>query len=463
MDFDYFNRLWCSQEITAAISNELKMSQQRFSITEFSKGLEVLRLLALMMAEVIPGTETFGFPKLEDQGDTLFLRRYFHDGEELDLDMLIKLVNTSFLLYSDPACTAEDMAAKAHTLFMNRRRVCADPRDHVFALRFSLGLGTEYPVDYSLTAAQVFADYIIFYMRNTASLDILSYPCRKLSWRPGNLSGETASWTPDLPSWCPDLAISNKGGRKLVALAGPNESYKGRSLVRMAAWNAGGSRTQFTQISRQVLGLRGLRICTIRECGPDIGFWIMSPPSTMLLQRFIMRSAHHVPASGLYKLFLDVATAGADLTRDASLRHLTKHLRGSKQKSSAIERLGPVWLARCMPALFRMAGFSVDSTLTTVDEGLILDSFNTLMLKAGEAPGNSLRFFTTDSETFFLGNGPDGMLEGDRICVLFGGRVPFIVRPVNDRYFFIGECYVSNLMHGRALSMGLKEEEFVFI
>jgi hypothetical protein len=49
--------------------------------------------------------------------------------------------------------------------------------------------------------------------------------------------------------------------------------------------------------------------------------------------------------------------------------------------------------------------------------------------------------------------------EGDIICVLAGGRVPFVLRsckgPVltefntNDSFTLIGECYVHNIMDGQ--------------
>ncbi|EAT90238.2 hypothetical protein SNOG_02026 [Parastagonospora nodorum SN15] len=59
------------------------------------------------------------------------------------------------------------------------------------------------------------------------------------------------------------------------------------------------------------------------------------------------------------------------------------------------------------------------------------------------------RFFVTKNG--LMGVGPDGMKEGDAIGILFGGRVPYVLRPVDNGFRFVGECYVSGLMNGEAV------------
>lgn len=42
---------------------------------------------------------------------------------------------------------------------------------------------------------------------------------------------------------------------------------------------------------------------------------------------------------------------------------------------------------------------------------------------------------------------------GDLICILYGGEVPYVLRPQgSESYVVVGECYVSGIMHGEALS-----------
>ncbi|KAG5788179.1 hypothetical protein H9Q69_012761 [Fusarium xylarioides] len=59
------------------------------------------------------------------------------------------------------------------------------------------------------------------------------------------------------------------------------------------------------------------------------------------------------------------------------------------------------------------------------------------------------RLFKTSSADF--GVGPVDMRIGDKLCVLLGAEVPFLLRPKGDGYLVIGECYVYDLMHGEIL------------
>ncbi|KAI0114019.1 hypothetical protein GGR51DRAFT_505248 [Nemania sp. FL0031] len=49
--------------------------------------------------------------------------------------------------------------------------------------------------------------------------------------------------------------------------------------------------------------------------------------------------------------------------------------------------------------------------------------------------------------------GPGIMAPGDIVCVLFGGKLPFCLRPCGRRYLLVGECYVHGLMEGEAMQL----------
>ncbi|KAH7255231.1 heterokaryon incompatibility protein-domain-containing protein [Fusarium redolens] len=70
-------------------------------------------------------------------------------------------------------------------------------------------------------------------------------------------------------------------------------------------------------------------------------------------------------------------------------------------------------------------------------------------ISAVEPIRDSYRLFDTNSNYF--GVGPVDMKIGDRLCVLFGAEVPFLLRPKEDGYLVVGECYVHDLMHGEVL------------
>ncbi|KAL8838306.1 MAG: hypothetical protein Q9176_005117 [Flavoplaca citrina] len=72
------------------------------------------------------------------------------------------------------------------------------------------------------------------------------------------------------------------------------------------------------------------------------------------------------------------------------------------------------------------------------------------------ASRGSLARFHRSSQTFsynrkvyltqngFLGIGPMIMNKGDEVCVLFGGRVPFVLRRMHDHHVLVGETYIQD-------------------
>ncbi|KAH6638328.1 hypothetical protein C7974DRAFT_158905 [Boeremia exigua] len=69
------------------------------------------------------------------------------------------------------------------------------------------------------------------------------------------------------------------------------------------------------------------------------------------------------------------------------------------------------------------------------------------------------RFFITTGGD--LGLGPLAMQEGDLVVVLFGGTVPFVLRPLGDGQHFrlVGEAYVHAIMGGQAVENWRKSGE----
>lgn len=61
------------------------------------------------------------------------------------------------------------------------------------------------------------------------------------------------------------------------------------------------------------------------------------------------------------------------------------------------------------------------------------------------------RFAKTRSGYYVLG--PVALEIGDVVCVLFGCKVPFCLRPMDGRYLLVGECYAHGLMKGEAMDM----------
>jgi len=48
---------------------------------------------------------------------------------------------------------------------------------------------------------------------------------------------------------------------------------------------------------------------------------------------------------------------------------------------------------------------------------------------------------------------PKVMKEGDIVCVLYGGKIPFALRPLGRYFLLVGEYYVHGLMNGEVMDM----------
>jgi len=54
----------------------------------------------------------------------------------------------------------------------------------------------------------------------------------------------------------------------------------------------------------------------------------------------------------------------------------------------------------------------------------------------------------------YFGLVPKESQPRDVVCVLFGAKTPFVLRPhKNGAFFLVGECYVEGIMHGEAMKM----------
>ncbi|PSN58720.1 HET-domain-containing protein [Corynespora cassiicola Philippines] len=103
-----------------------------------------------------------------------------------------------------------------------------------------------------------------------------------------------------------------------------------------------------------------------------------------------------------------------------------------------------------------------DRTPSSYEDGTFGGDADSFLMAAGFASGGRKLFHTA---TGYTGIGPALLQCGDRICVLAGGTVPFIVRRVANssrsmrKFELIGEAYVHGIMHGEATSRYASGEE----
>jgi hypothetical protein len=84
------------------------------------------------------------------------------------------------------------------------------------------------------------------------------------------------------------------------------------------------------------------------------------------------------------------------------------------------------------------------------------DTLNIGGQHADNKTGNAERFLVAASDCWdrrlfvtqkgYLGLGPEALREGDSVCVLAGGPVPYVLREKNGHYLLVGESYTYGMM-----------------
>jgi hypothetical protein len=125
-----------------------------------------------------------------------------------------------------------------------------------------------------------------------------------------------------------------------------------------------------------------------------------------------------------------------------------------------------VWwkdIKRKAPRYLALSGREQGEFYDEIDSSVIQKGQEVEMLQRILQAVNKRRFFV--SSKGYLGLAPATAQAGDLICVLFGGKEPFILRELDPSldnqvvvdetraYSFVGPAYVHGLMHGEAMDL----------
>lgn len=64
------------------------------------------------------------------------------------------------------------------------------------------------------------------------------------------------------------------------------------------------------------------------------------------------------------------------------------------------------------------------------------------------------------SDKGYVGLAPNHALPGDKICLILGAIVPYVLRAREEGCQLVGGAYVHRIIDGEAIGLGLEEEEF---
>ncbi|KAG4436764.1 hypothetical protein IFR05_007739 [Cadophora sp. M221] len=119
-----------------------------------------------------------------------------------------------------------------------------------------------------------------------------------------------------------------------------------------------------------------------------------------------------------------------------------------------------------MQAITGLRKRDISSTATPFTASELLDIINDIC-SPDDSPflNDGIRWFTSFfiTEDGKMGVGCKRMRKDDVVCLLFGGRLPVVLRDVDGQWRFLEQCVVPGIMHGEAMvgvSEGRVEEEW---
>ena len=300
-----------------------------------------------------------------------------------------------------------------------RQRNAKDARDKVFSLFGSFAQTFDPPLrpDYSLSVRDVFITAAALSLIADADLTVLS------TIEPRHSSSELPSWVPDWRNpWVPSpLGYRRSDGRNVFSACGNTSPAIG-----------------FDSQNPHLLMVRGVFVVPVQQTIP-IDIRRGDPSSTV---SFNWPSDWPEEKVTTMKRIVDT-TLAADLLPSGGRLTLQDELTTFPAYTAWIRDGGKPPMPQ------------------EVEEEVVKQ-------RKGKCEGRSL--FTGFQ---YIGLGPSTMQKGDIICILFGGRVPFVLRsrsgPVresfntDDGFTLVGECYVHGLMDGQTMQEVEKEQAIDFI
>jgi hypothetical protein len=337
-------------------------------------------------------------------------------------------------------------------LLLTSRFIATNPRDRIFAL---LGLCKDtrhpdnWPVelnpDYEKPLLDVFTHVTKFCIRQTKTLEIL-----------GMVGHTLTVWDKDFPSWVLRYD-SPMRMRPSIGIQTFVDYVDYRFIVDDIHDASRGMNVIMDDTTQpEILRLRGVRLCSpILFCST---VWSREtvPLSKKISKRFrqgMIRTLDscrehlpHLSTAELHRAFFMVTTVGTtwdcEDAVDEPLIHFKAYMRIQEVETS-------------LPTI----DDQIESTNSTLGSHIPAEPDGRHYARNLQCI-RGRRLFTIAPG--LLGLGPDEMAATDVIVILFGGSVPYVLRPSDSgQWLFVGTCYIYGLMKGEALQGdGANEENY---
>jgi hypothetical protein len=338
-----------------------------------------------------------------------------------------------------------------YLLRRHRSRECADPRDKIYGL---LGLCPDREKsfiipDYSAPISQVYEDVTLNIIEKHGSLDIFGQICSRIF-------GGVELWRNINPSWVPNWAAEDTYPVGQFR----NLEARQRKIIHYEA--SLGAIASFKHPQRGQISLRGVFCGAIAMLGrPKIPGSSNDMPWQDLLKewrelagirKFLNRSYAAKTSTTCYDAYWQTLCCSLLPLRSQNLDYSYKAIRTlENMEYRSWHEAWWDWIIRFNADMSHLD--SVSSNYT----GAEIDAFNLQVYHSA----NMRRLLISDNDRW-LGLAPMDAQVGDRIVLLGGGKVPYILRPKDGTetgcYELIGDAYVHGIMDGEAWNPELLEE-----
>ncbi|CAH0047765.1 unnamed protein product [Clonostachys solani] len=303
----------------------------------------------------------------------------------------------------------------------------SDPRDRVFSLLYLAADVDEIKgiVDYSKTCAEVYHDTALALLKQ-GNVDVLSY-----SQFPKEIEG--------LPTWAPDWCMPVR-----------NPCNQGPWYSKFSASGDSDEKQQVQEVSRDRLSIKGFSVDTVKKYGkvwnPD---W-EKPLDREAALAFIDDIKELCELSPRVRANEELLDAVRVATSDGA-QYGEEDVSGQLIANYIAEF---IWAYDRLVKLVNPIGEDgkPQEDQTPSDDDWLVRAIHYL---------HSRRPFLTS--TGFLGLGPSHMQEGDEVCIFYGGKTPYMVRPEKDGegYGLVGETFLYGVMHGEALKGEVNSKTYI--
>lgn len=349
-----------------------------------------------------------------------------------------------------------------YELQRSRHLQFTDPKDRVFAFlghfsvlsRHPLGCGpVTLNVDYTKTVKQTYMNVAVQLLQADAStacilLAAVQHPRRSL---PSACTTEAEaelcldSWLQEettLPSWVPDWTWSE--GIILAEPICPHDAH-GSSIAQLEVLTQADTKPE--------LRIGGVEIDTIVGCSqPLLGndFYKKKTPDgpPAIVERlwhelfgeqyFSLTQAYVNSQSAFFALMQTLSNGCVQAAgHNCTLYHeISETLWLQKAARYIVETLGKREIGEDVVEAAKAVGAEQDREKWS---------------RWASSASDGRVFARTDKGYYVLGS--SALELGDVVCVLFGSKVPFCLRPMGSRHLLVGECYAHGLMKGEVIDM----------